>query len=507
MKFDLNEENLESNQIIEINTDNNQRSTPGDNIYLARNNVSISLEGYNAPLVSIYVIGYKNLEKYTKTCVECILEYTTNIDYELILIDNGSYDGTLEYFKSIAYSKKKIIKITKNLGAFFASNAGIKIARGRFIVGVANDIYVTKNWLENLLKCALSDERIGMVVPMSDNVSNHQSIDLNFTDFEDMQKKAAEFNISNPQKWHERLRLINPIVLFSKVCLDMIGMQDYGFFHDFADDDLAFRVRRAGYKAILCKDVFIHHAGNTTKDPEVSRKSLEQGRIAFKEKYYGIDAWDDVNNFESSMMSLITLKRNHGDFVPNVLGVDVRCGTPLLEAKNTLREKGIFNTRLSAFTTKAKYWLDLKTICDGKAEVDRVDYILDYFEHEKFDYVIVGQPLNAYNHPFLLVGHLLKLLNPDGELLVKLANSYDIVTLLKIIGMNIARDNDVVHHFSVDELNSQLKLLGYTINNIIIEQHRFNEDIHNFLKNIKFNNENAFLKATAKDYVIKIVRN
>ncbi|MPN60412.1 hypothetical protein SDC9_208140 [bioreactor metagenome] len=149
----------------------------------------------------------------------------------------------------------------------------------------------------------------------------------------------------------------------------------------------------------------------------------------------------------------------------------------------------------------------MKTICDGKAEVDRVDYILDYFEHEKFDYVIVGQPLNAYNHPFLLVGHLLKLLNPDGELLVKLANSYDIVTLLKIIGMNIARDNDVVHHFSVDELNSQLKLLGYTINNIIIEQHRFNEDIHNFLKNIKFNNENAFLKATAKDYVIKIVRN
>ncbi|MCB8814160.1 glycosyltransferase family 2 protein [Desulfosporosinus shakirovi] len=497
----------DSAQIIEINTDSKRIPEPGDNIYLARNNVITNLVEHDTPLVSLVVLGYNNLEKYTKTCVECILKYTKKTNYELILVDNGSSDGTFEFFESIEHPKKKVIKITNNLGVFFGANAGIKVAKGRFIVGISNDIFVTQNWLENLLKCALSDDRIGMVVPVSDNVSNLQSVDLNFADFDDMQNKAAEFNVSDPRKWHERLRLTPSMTLYNRVCMDMIGMTDYGFFHDFGDDDVTFRVRRAGYKAILCKDVFVRHAGIATRDPEVFRKSLEKGRTTFQDKYYGIDAWDDVNNFESTMMSLVKAKQKFSESFPNILGVDVLCGTPLLEIKNTLRQQGVFNTRLSAFSTKAKYWLDLKTVCDGKVEVDRVDYIMEYFGHERFDYIIVGHYLNTYAYPYVFLEHLLQLLDNDGQLLIKIKNSYDIGTLLNIIGINISVDNYNIHHNSIKELNRQLDTHGYMIKDIIIEQHTFNNEIRDLLKNINFSDKNAYHKATAKEYIINIVKN
>lgn len=497
----------DSAQITEINTNDKKLLEPGDdNIYSVRNNVASAFDEHDTPLVSLFVVGYNNLEKYTKTCVECILKYTKNIDFELILVDNGSSDGTFEFFKSVEYTNKKIIKISKNVGAFFGSNAGIKLARGKFIIGISNDIYVTQNWLDNMLKCALSDDRIGMVVPVSDNISNLQDINLNFTDFEDMQNKAAEFNISDPRKWHERLRLIPPMAVFRRACLDMIGMQDYGFLHDFADDDLTFRVRRAGYKAILCKDVFVQHAGIATRDLEVYRKSLEKGRATFRDKYYGIDAWDDVNNFESTMMSFIAAKDKFAGSVPNVLGVDVRCGTPLLEIKNTLQHQGVFNTRLSAFSTKAKYWIDLKTICDGKVEVDRVDYIMEHFGHEIFDYIIVGQYLNAYPQPYVLLEHMLQLLVTDGQLLIKLRNSFDIGTLLKIIGINISVDHHNLQHIFIEELNQHLNQRGFIIKNISIDQHIFNKDIQDLLKDIHFTNNKVLLNATAKDYIINIVK-
>lgn len=499
-------ERSSSCEVIKINTDNKDTPQPGHDIYSTRDNVVSGISDNEAPIVSILVLGYNNLEKYTKTCVESIIKYTKEIDYELILIDNGSSDGTFEYFENVPHYNKKIVRITKNLGASYGTNQGLKLAVGKYVVCISNDIFVTQKWLNNMLKCALSDRRIGMVVPLTDNVSNLQSINLNFTDFDDMQCKAAEYNMSDPRKWHERLRLVTPILLVSRACLDMVGMSDYGFFHDFADDDWAFRVRRAGYKAILCKDVFVRHAGVATRDPEVSRRSIEKGRITFKNKYYGIDAWDDVNNYESAMMLYVTADKEFIGSVPNVLGVDVLCGTPVLEIKNTLRRLGVFSARLSAFSTKAQYWLDLKTVCDGKVEIDRPEYILDHFGYEKFDYIILGQPLNAYDWPNEFLEKLLQILSSEGQLLIRLKNTYDISTLLKTVGVYASIDNSNYHHISVEALSKKLTLLGYTIKDIAIEQHYIDENIQAFINNVNFTDENALIRAMVKDYIINIVK-
>ncbi|OOM16255.1 glycosyltransferase [Clostridium saccharobutylicum] len=500
---------LEECEIIIKNTDNKVASEFGDNVYNARSNTAESMLDDEKPLVSVMVQAYNNLEKYTKTCVECILKYTTDVNYELILVDNGSTDGTFEYFKTVNHPRKKIIRVTKNIGAGYGGYQGYLNYSSKYFVAIANDIYVTKNWLSNMVKCAMSSDKIGMINPCLDNVSNLQSVDLGYKDFDDMQQKAEEYNISDPKKWEERLRLITLGTLFKKECLDTVGFMDYGFFHDFGDDDITFRIRRAGYKTILCKDTFICHAGKITdKGAEISEQSLRKGKEIFRNKYYGIDAWNDVN-YEPIMMQYIQeTKRFNKESIIKVIGIDVACGAPILEVKNKLRNKGLFNTRLSAFSTEAKYWLDLKTICDDAVEVDRIDFLTEHFYGQKFDYIVMGKPINEYGNPYKLVTQVLNLLSDDGQLLVKLKNTYDIITLLKIMNITLNMNQQNLYNVLVDEFNEYLKTKGYFIKDAYIELHEVGESLKKDIKNlISFKTDNDYNKALVNNYVLNIVKN
>lgn len=500
--------------LIIKNIDDKQMPTLTDKIFVMRERMADVFIDRNQPLVSVVVLAYNNLEKYTKTCVECILKYTTNIDYELVLIDNGSNDGTLEYFKSVVHPNKKVVRITKNIGSGYGGYQSFKQATGKYVVFVANDLYVTKNWLSNMLKCMMSDYRIGMVNPVSDYVSNYQSVDLGYTDFDNMQLKAEAYNVSSPSKWEERLRLITLGTLYKRECLDMIGISDYGFIHDFGDDDITFRVRRAGYKAILCKDTFISHAGKITdKGQELMQQSLEKGRVAFREKYHGIDAWDDVNNYEVNMLKLVELESIKRMDHPKVLGIDVKCGTPILEIKNKLQYAHVFDTELSAFSTDAKYWLDLKTICQGDVVVDRIEYIGESFEENSFDYILLGEYLNFYHNPYKLLDSLLKLLKGSGTLLIKLTNTQDIGIFLSILGFEVNREIDSISYLEVNHLNHYLLSRGYKIKHTLAEQHNLNKMTKAFTQNLIRNTEEVKNKEEVinrliiKEYAIEITAN
>lgn len=502
----------ENFEVVIKNTDNKALPEPGDNIFSVRKNVAAALQEDNAPLASVVVVGYNNLEKYTKTCVECILKYTRDVDYELILVDNGSSDGTLDYFKAVRHPKKKIVRVTRNVGAFYGGNSGMALAAGAYVVGVSNDVYVTENWLANMLACAMSDERIGMIGPMSNNISNFQDAGLHFTDFSDMQEKAGEFNVSNPAGWHERIRLVSPIAFFKKTCLDMVGSHDYGFLHDFADDDMTFRVRRAGYKAILCKDVFVCHAGHSAgRTAEQVSYTLEKGRNLFRDKYYGIDAWTDVNNYEPAMMLLINPEDRRGRPDTEILGIDVLCGTPILEVKNKLRDADIFDARLSALSTEAKYWLDLKTICRGKVAVDRAEHLLEHFQGNKFDYIVLGRPINGYKGPYRLLGEMLELLNNGGHLLLKLRNTYGIRTLVEMMGNGTESEKDVFSHIALEALLRQVENNGYKCRALAVEAVNVDGNTSLLIRKVinQFNRpcqDNIFQRLMVNNYVLDVTK-
>lgn len=449
---------------IEIDTNHIQRHNVVENdLFANREAVAEVYQQFASAEVSIIVVGFNRLEK-TRRCVESILTYTEGIDYELILVDSGSSDGTLEFFHSVSCPKKRVIHITQNLGAAYAYTTISLRDLGNYICVAPNDLIVTKNWLSNLLTCIKSDPKIGMVTPMASNSSNLQSLDFPYRSYEEMQKKAAAFNRSDPRKWEDRLRLITLGTVYRKEVFLASGwpMNDVGYFHDFLDDDTTFAIRALGYRTVLAGDTWICHdhnvRGGEGKDLEEFQRSLRIGRENFKLKHFGVDAWDDVNNFYRPYLEDLTPPAVTGR--TRVLGVDVRCGTPILDAKNWLRSHGIFSAGLSAFTQDPKYWQDLMTICEDGVFCDREEFLADAFPRESFDIVIADRPLNRYHEPQKLLNDLSALCKKGGLILCKLRNTFSFQEYVHLLGQRGVYDGEFPLHIPLEAVKAALEKLG-----------------------------------------------
>ncbi len=450
-------------QFIEINTDRMEKPVVGSNLFSNRASIAEMQQLSNGAEVSIIIQAYNRLDK-TKRCVESVLTYTSGIDYELILIDNGSEDDTLEYFQSVVHDKKTVIRITKNLGASYP-NSTLKLNElSRFICFLPNDLIVTSRWLENLLLCMKSDDRIGMVNPVCSNTSNLQCVEFPYSNEREMQRKAAQFNRSNPQKWEDRQRLITLGTLYRKEALMAIGwpIGDVGFFHDFGDDDDTFRIRRMGYRTVLAGDTWVCHdhkfRQGEGKDLTEYQKSMDIGRANFREKFFGVDAWDDVNNYYVPYFPYFPKPNITGR--PQILGVDTRCGTPVLDVKNWLRSFGHFSADISAFTQDPKYWMDLKTICTGPVICDREEFLIDSFPRENFDYVVVDRPLNRYHEPQKVMNDLFDLCKKGGLVVCKLSNTFSFQSFLHQLGQRDVYNPEFAYHIPQEVVRTSLEKLG-----------------------------------------------
>lgn len=497
-------------EYLEVNTDNAVPPLEAATLIESRANAAQSFIQNCENELSIAVISYNRLDK-TKVCVENLIK-NTDLPYHLILIDSGSEPDVLEYYKSIDFNNKTIIRITKNINANFSFLVAMQSMTSKYCAIVSNDVIITKNSIQNLLTCMKSANNIGWVSPVSSNISNFQQVNLPFDTLEQMNETAAKYNISNPLKWHERLALMPAIFFYKKECIDIVGGFDYGFFHDFADDDMARRINRAGYKTMLCKDAWVHHNHiyNTTAEEATKHsKSLECGRKNFKQKYYGLDAWDDIRNFEMELISSIK-EPKHKDNIPSILGVDTRCGTPILEIRNKLRDYGVTKTICDAFTSNPKYFFDLQTICHDVA-CDRIDFLCDYYQPNSYDYILVGEPINSYPNPYLILKHLWDYLKPHGTLLVKLQNTSNYKNLSFSLGnFNNTELAESSFCISAENMNSWFLNLGATVNQIILKQeHTASDTIENLkklLKGMDIANTNDMILARliTKDYLFSI---
>lgn len=472
-------------QYIEINTDNIEPPQVGDDLFQNRATLA-AMQEKDAPEVTIVIQAYNRLEK-TKRCVESVLKYTKGVNYELMLWDNGSTDDTLEYFRSVPCGKKVVLHVTKNIGAMYPNFAFPVSSFGKYVVILANDIIVTTNWLDNLLDCMKSDCKIGMVNPACNNTSNLQCIEFPYSSYDDMQRKAAEFNRSDPRKWEDRQRLVTLGTMYRKDVLLELGWPpgDAGFFHDFIDDDVTFAIRRAGYRTVLAGDTWICHDHDLRhgegKDPAEFQKSLEIGRQNFRDKYFGIDAWDDVNNYLIPYLDRFPEPHISGN--ARVLGIDTRCGTPILDIKNWLRKSGVFDTELSAFTQDAKYWIDLKTICSGSVICDREEFLLDSFPKDFYDYVIMDRPFNRYHEPQKILNDTFALCKKGGYVVCRLKNTVTFQEYVNALGQRQVYDTEFSYNIPLEAANAALRQAGQ-VETIIPITFKVNEEMQTALNNM-----------------------
>ena len=182
-----------------------------------------------------------------------------------------------------------------------------------------------------------SDSKIGVVNPSSNNVSNFQSIEFKYNNYVEMQKIAEQINISDKSKWEERLRIVTLGTLVRKECLYAMGWPffDVGFSHNFMDDDMSFRARRAGYKLIVTRDTWIchdHPLEREQNDDVINTYARDMEK--FQSKYYGINPWEDATNSIITVPNLLNQLEVISKYEISILGVDTKCGMPILDIKN-----------------------------------------------------------------------------------------------------------------------------------------------------------------------------
>lgn len=202
-----------------------------------------------SPSVSLVIPLYNQVD-FTRQCVESI-ERCTPSPYELILVDNGSTDGTREFLHSV---QATVIANATNLGCAKAWNQGVRAATGTVIGILNNDIVVTPGWLAGLLKFMERDGH-GIVSPAA------REGRLNY----DLDGYAREFTRSCAGA--TRSAMYGACMVIHRRVFDRIGFFDEGFHYGGCEDiDFLWRTRAAGFSVATTGSVLIHHFSMVTQD-------------------------------------------------------------------------------------------------------------------------------------------------------------------------------------------------------------------------------------------------
>jgi len=372
--------------------------------------------------ISIVVRAYNKLE-YNKLCVETLLRnLPKDIPCEVILFNNGSSDGTKEYFESVAADKHIDIKINS-----YAHCINFAI-EGRFRLLVSNDVLVLPNAIENMYKCMLSDEKIVRIVPTTTNVSNLQSIEeipRKFANLDEVAKFACENNVYNPLRHEERVRLCDPIAMLAYYRLPRqirymgLNLCRYPGANAFPDDLQALIVRRAGYKQILAKDAFCFHFGSLTLKDEINAQKQAdfylRGREAFNE-VFRVDPWGTGMCYSPTLFWDLELN-NEGEV--NILGVNNGFGSNPLKIKEVLKEKKQnSDVNMYLYTDSEEYLKDIKGLNDKSKLFKDWHEFKHTDEGVSFDYIVIEDGFAEFPNNMEIMAILQRRLKQGGKICI-----------------------------------------------------------------------------------------
>lgn len=213
------------------------------------------------PKASIIVVTFNNLQL-NRLCLESIYANTEWPNFEVIVVDNASSDGTPGYLETAEkrFPNLRIALNSSNLGFAAANNIGLKLATGDYLVLLNNDTVVTRGWMSALIRHLHVNRKIGMIGPVSNAISNEAKVEVDYTRLEDMPAWAADYVGRHDGE-------IFPIPMLAMFCVairrevfEKVGYLDERFgIGMFEDDDYCRRLEDAGYELRCARDSFVHH--------------------------------------------------------------------------------------------------------------------------------------------------------------------------------------------------------------------------------------------------------
>ncbi len=218
-----------------------------------------------ADSVSVVVVTYDGLP-FTRLCLETVLAHGGDLEFEVVVVDNGSADGTPEYLTRLSRddARVRVLLNGHNAGFAVASNQGLALARGDHLVLLNNDTMVPPGWLAKLVP-HLRNPQVGLVGPVTNRIGNEAEIETDYRTWGEFLEAASRRAESQAGNWLElRSPAMFCLAMRRQTYLHLGGLDERYEVGLLEDDDYADRAREAGYELRCAEDLIVHHFGEAS---------------------------------------------------------------------------------------------------------------------------------------------------------------------------------------------------------------------------------------------------
>jgi len=227
---------------------------------------------------SIIIVNY-NCKSTLPDCLAA-LRSQTNPNFEVIIVDNASSDGSLELIDDTGLDMK-IIKLNKNYGFAPANNRGATIASGQWLLLLNPDAFPEPDWVERLMAASKRHSECDFFASRQIQYRNLHILD-GTGDIYAKNGRAWRRDYGSPiemgeQSEGEVFGACAASAMINRLAFNQVGGFDEDYFCYFEDVDLCIRLRLAGFRCMYIPDAIVKHKGSASSGGEHSAFSVYYG--------------------------------------------------------------------------------------------------------------------------------------------------------------------------------------------------------------------------------------
>ena len=248
-----------------------------------------------APVCAVVLVCWNN-RSYLEPCLRSLFESGIRNSFEVVVVDNGSTDGSQELLRNL-FPQVRIIQNDRNLGLGRASNQGIEATRAPYVLLLNNDTVVNGESLDRLIDFMAGTHDAGAVGGTL--LNGDRTFQAAYGNFPTL---AEEFLIATrvgEMLWdgypsHRTADAIKPVDWLSSACLlvkraalSQVGLLDGQYFIYGDETDLQYRLIKGGWKVYHLPEATTIHFGGRSMDRWRRRTMVYRGKMLFFKKNYG----------------------------------------------------------------------------------------------------------------------------------------------------------------------------------------------------------------------------
>ncbi len=257
------------------------------------------------PKISIVIVTF-NSGSLIDSCLSSIFNQNDK-SFEVIVVDNGSRDGTVEVIEN-SYPKVKLIKNKQNLGACRARNQAIEVLSGDWVLALDCDTVLSREFLSSAasqINNLTAD--IGILQPkiLKTDKKTIYSCGLHLSylrRFYDLGRDQPDSGLFNQKGYI--FGACSACAFYRRKMLEVLkeksGYFDEKFFFLVEDLDLAWRAKRKGWKSLFCPQIVSYHKGESSGLPKKMRQYL-----CFRNRYHSIVKNEGIFSYAGKIFPLI----------------------------------------------------------------------------------------------------------------------------------------------------------------------------------------------------------